>query len=175
MTEKGDRPNRRLRRWPFVLLAVLTAVSLLLHAVKWRRLVEVQGLFDQWATLTAARPIEGIKVQRARFYEIQYYLSYSTAISYAVADLARRLYGVFRPMQGLRLQIDPGMRDLRFELTIGIDADDGRRRDALRKFSGLYEKLRNFPDISDLSFTKKALVKGERLYVFTVTGLAELP
>jgi hypothetical protein len=175
MTEQGKRPDRSPRRWPLVLLTALAAVSLLLHAVKWHRRVEVQGLFDQWATLAAARPIEGIKAQRARFYEIQYYLSYPTAISYAVADFSRLLVRVFQPHQVLSLQVDPGVRDLRFELAVGIAADEGRPGTALWKFAGLYEKLRNFPDISDLSFTQTDPVDGGRLHVFTVTGLAERP
>jgi hypothetical protein len=175
MTEQGERPDRSLRRWPLVLLAALAAVSLLLHAVKWHRQAEVQGLCNQWAALAAARPIEGIKAQRARFYEIQYYLGYSTAISYAAADLSRLLVRVFQPHQVLSLQVDPGVRDLRFELAVGIAADDGRPGIALRKFAGLYEKLRNFPDISDLSFTQNDPVAGGRLHVFTVTGLAERP
>lgn len=165
----------RRRRRPLVLLAALVAISLLLHAVKWRRLADVQGLVDQWTTLAADRPIEGIKAQRARFYEIQYYLDYSTAISYTVADLSRFMVRVFQPHQVLSLQVDPGLRDLRFELAVGIGADDGRHGTALWKFAGLYEKLRNFPDISDLSFTQNDPTAGGRLHVFTVTGLAERP
>jgi hypothetical protein len=175
MTEQKDRLDRSTRRWPLVLLAALAAVSMLLHAVKWYRLVEVQGLFDQWTTLAAARPIEGTKAQRTRFYEIQYYLRYPTAIANAVADFSRLLVRVFQPHQVLSLQVDPGLRDHRFELHVGIASDDGRHGDALSKFTGLYETLRNFPDVSDLSFTEKDPINGGRLHVFTITGLAELP
>jgi hypothetical protein len=175
MAEPMISPVRRRRRWPYFFLLVLAAVSLLLHAAKLSRHGEVQGLSDQWATRVAARPIEGIKAQRALFYEIRYYLGYPTAISYAVADFSRFIVRAFQPHHVLSLQVEPGVRDFRFELAVGIAADDGRPGTALWKFAGLYEKLRNFPEISDLSFVQNDPVDGGRLHVFTVAGLAERP
>jgi hypothetical protein len=163
----------RRRVWPLVFLAVLAAVSLLLHAVKWHRRVEVQGRFDQCATLAAARPIEGTKALRARFYEIQYYLGYPTAAAYAVADFVRRLGTVFRPRKILALQIDADMQHFDFELTVAIDT--GAPGGVPWKFAGLYEELWNFPDVSDLSFKEKGPADKNHSRMFTITGSVELP
>ena len=175
MTEQTDRPARRrcLPIWLFVFLLVLAAVSLLLHAAKLRRQGDVQGLCDQEAIMAVTRPVEETKARRVRFYGVQYYLGYPTSISYVVADFVRRLGAVFQPQKILVLQIDADLQHFDFELTVAINT--GAPGGVPWKFAGLYEELRNFPDVSDLSFKEKSPADRSHLRVFTITGCVELP
>jgi hypothetical protein len=163
-------------RFLLVLLLILAAISALLHLEKLRRQKDIGRGKEKLAALVAARPVEQIMAQRARFYQVQYFLGYPRASSFAAADLSRRLCGVFGPGRIFGLQIDPGRRDLRFELSVAIGAEPGPRGagKALETFAGLYAELGDFADLSDLSFTKKDPADGGR-HVFTVSGQAELP
>jgi hypothetical protein len=162
---------------PFlVLFLILTVISALLRLEKFRRQKDIGRGTEKLAALVAARPVESIMAQRARFYQVQYFLDYPGASSFAVADLSRRLCGVFRAGRIRGLQIDPGLRELRFELSVAIPAEPGPEGagKALETFAGLYAGLGDFTDLSDLSFTKKDPAAGGR-HVFSVRGQAELP
>jgi hypothetical protein len=172
MIEASERPAGR-RRWPFFFLLALAAVSLLLHAAKLLRQGEVQGLCDQEALMAVARPVEKIKAQRARFYQIQYFLGYPMAVSYAAADFVRCVEAVVPPLRLLAVQVDPGLHDLGFALTIevaGVDPMAARRRLAV-----FLERLRHVPRITlaDLS-GPGSTARGRGARIFIVSGRAEL-
>lgn len=167
----------RFRLRPFlILLLVLAAISALLRLERFRRQQDIGRGKESLAALVRSRPVEEIMAQRGRFYQIRYFLGYPKAVSLAVADLSRRLCGVFGPGRILGLQIDPGLRDLRFELVAGIRAEPGPSGagKALETFAGFYAELGDFADLADLSFIKKDPAEGG-LHVFVVSGLAELP
>jgi hypothetical protein len=157
-------------------LVILAAVSALLRLEKFRRLQDIGRGREELAALVRSRPVGEIMARRARFYGIQYCLGYPEAASLAVADLSRRLCAVFGPARIIGLQIDAGLRDLRFELAVGIQAEPGLpgAGKALETFAGLYAELGDFPELSDLSFAKKNPIEGG-LHAFTVSGQAELP
>ncbi|MCX6557474.1 MAG: hypothetical protein NTW95_08625 [Candidatus Aminicenantes bacterium] len=167
--------SSRLRFLLFFFL-ILAAISALLHVEKFRRLQDIDRGREKLAALVRARPVEHTMARRARFYRVQYCLGYPEAASLAVADLSRRLCVVFGPARIIGLQIDPSLRDLRFELVIGIQEEPGLpgAGKALETFAGLYMELGDFADLSDLSFIKNDPTDGG-LNVFTVTGQAELP
>lgn len=170
------RPRRSGFRALMFFLLILAAISALLHLEKFRRLKDVGRGREKLAALVRSRPMEATMARRARFYRAQYCLGYPEAASLAVADLSRRLCDVFGPGRILSLQIDPSLRDLRFELAVGIQAEPGLpgAGKALETFAGLYVELGDFAELAELSFTKKDPADGG-LHVFTVTGQAELP
>jgi hypothetical protein len=145
----------------------------LLHVEKYRRAREVRKVKEQYALQVQAQPIEETKAKRARFYQIQYYLGYPTTAAYAVADFIRRLGAVFQPRKILALQIDADLQHFDFKLTVAIDT--GAPGAVPWKFAGLYEELRNFPDVSDLSFKEKGPADRNLSRMFTITGSVELP
>lgn len=172
MTDIIAHPARRRRCWLFVFLAGLALVSLVLHAVKWQRILEVQGLFDQWATLAAARPIERVKAERSHFYETVYYLDYPVTVSYAVASFLLRLNEVVRPLGLLNVQVDPGLRDLKFRLTVAVAA--ATPGSARQKLAVFIEKLRAFPELTQLSWSALDPTGPESgRHIFSVSGQLE--
>ncbi|HUU04510.1 MAG TPA: hypothetical protein VMZ49_01405 [Patescibacteria group bacterium] len=172
MTEQADRHPRRRRRWPFLFLLALAVVSLLLHAAKLRRQGEVQGLCDQEAMMAVTRPVEKTKAQRARFYQIRYFLGYSMAASHATADLVRRVNAIVAPLRLLAVQIDPGVRDLGFELAVEVA---GGSREVRRRLAVFLERLRNIHNVTLADLSRPGpTARGGGVRVFTVKGRAEL-
>jgi hypothetical protein len=170
MIEQADRPDRRQRRWPFFLLLALAAVSLLLHVEKSRRAQEVRRAGEKFAALVGTRPIDKVKAERSRFYEVQYYLGYPTSVSYAVADLIRRCDGLARPVRLLGVQVDAGMQDLKFRLTVGVAAAGPQA--AWRKFALFFNEIRELPGVTQASYSGRPGRSGG-LHVFFVSGEAE--
>ena len=185
MTEQTDRPARNRHRWsprgdrglkarwPFFFLLGLAAVSLLLHAAKYRRGNEIVKLQHQYAALVQAKPIAETKARRARFYQIRYFLGYPMAASHAAADLVRRVDAVTTPLRLLSVQVDPSLQDLGFELTVEVSG--GRPREVRRRLDAFLGRLRLVPNITsaDLSGTGPTS-RGGGVRVFTVGGRAEL-
>ncbi|HEX7503287.1 MAG TPA: hypothetical protein VF451_07675 [Acidobacteriota bacterium] len=173
MAEQADRPSRRRRRWPFIFLLALAAVSALLHMATCRRGNGIVELQRRYSALLQARPIAGTKNQRARFYRLQYFLGYPTAVSYAAADLVRRIDHAAPPLRLLAIQVEPGLQDLGFELTIGVGG--GRPREVRRRLAVFLGRLRNVSNITlaDLSGPGPT-TRGGGMRVFTVNGRAEL-
>jgi hypothetical protein len=168
---RGDRGLKA--RWPFIFLIALASISLLMHAVKWGRQLEVQGLFDQWAVLASARPAEAAKAKRARFYQARYFLGYPMAVSYAAADLVRRVGAISSPLRLLTVQVEPGLHDLGFELRVGVEAAGPRA--ARRKLESFMERLGNLPRISEAGHAPAPRAAEESgLRVFVVNGRADL-
>jgi hypothetical protein len=158
--------------WLILLLLLPAVLSLLLHVEKNRRGQEVRQAKERFAAIVSARPIDQAKAQRTRFYEIQYFLGYSASVSYAVADLILRLDRIASPLRLLAVQVDPGLQDLKFRLTVGVAAADPEA--ARRKFTVFIEELRNFPGVTQASFSVPGRA-GENggLHVFHVSGQAE--
>jgi len=185
MTEQTDRPARNRHRWsprgdrglkarwPFFFLLGLAAVSLLLHAAKYRRGNEIVKLQHQYAALVQAKPIAETKARRARFYQIRYFLGYPMAASHAAADLVRRVDAVTTPLRLLSVQVDPSLQDLGFELTVEVSG--GRPREVRRRLDAFLGRLRLVPNITsaDLSGTGPTS-RGGGVRVFTVGGRAEI-
>jgi hypothetical protein len=159
--------------WPLGFFMVLAAVSLLVHAAKYRRGNEIVKLQHQYAALVQARPIAETKARRARFYQIQYFLGYPMAASYAAADLVRRVNAIAAPLRLLAVQIDPALQDLGFELTVEVAGV--RPREVRRRLAVFLERLRHVPNVTaaDLSGPGPT-VRGGGVRVFTVNGRAEL-
>lgn len=173
MTEQTDRPARRRRLpvWLFVFFLALAVVSVLLHVEKshrWRNFMKWQ---DRYMTLVQTRPVEGTKARRARFYRVQYYLGYPEAVSYAVANLVRRMENIALPLRLLSVQVDPGLNDMGFALTVGVA--ETSHEAAQLKFAVFFEKMQVLAGIVEAAFSP-----GERaadgLHVFVVSGRAEL-
>jgi hypothetical protein len=169
--EKGIVPRRR--RWPFFLLLVLVAVSALLHAVKYRRGMEIAERQRQYSELVRARPIAETKAARARFYRLQYFLGYPMAASHAAADLVRRLGRAAPPLRLLAVQVEPGLQDLGFELTVEVSG--GRPRDVRRRLAFFIERLRVVPNVTAADPSGPGpTARGGGARVFTVSGRAEI-
>jgi hypothetical protein len=173
MVEPMNSPVRRRRRWPYFFLLVLAAVSLLLHAAKLSRQGEVHGLCDQEAMLRVTRPVEETKARRAHFYQIRHFLGYPMAASHAAADLVRHVGAVTPPLQLRSVQIDPGVNDLGFELTVEISGASSS--EVRRRLGAFLEGLRDVPGITmaDLS-GQVPTARGGGVRVFTVNGHAEI-
>ena len=126
--------------------------------------------------MVRAQPVEKVKAQRVRFYKIQYYLGYPSATSYAVADFVRRLSATVPPRQVRGLQIDPGLQNFSFRLTVGIAA--GGPKAARLAAAGYLEGLRKFPEIMRIALAKIDPVPGtgggNRVHFFVITGQAEM-
>jgi hypothetical protein len=174
--KRGIRSRRSGLRSLLVFLLILAALSALLRLEKFRRQKDIGRGREKLTALVRSRPVEHTMARRARFYQAQYFLGYPKAVSFAAADLSRRVCAIFAPSRILGLQIDLSLRDLRFELNVGIQAKLGPpgAGEALETFAGLYVELGDFSDLFDLSFTKKDPADGG-LHVFTVSGQAELP
>jgi len=172
MTDTADRPARRRRCWLFAFLAGLAAVSLALHAAKWYRILEVQGLFDQWSILAVARPLAQVKAERARYYEGCYFLSYPVSVSHAAAAFILHLNRISGPQRLLDVQLDPGLRGFGFKLTVGMEA--AVSGDAQRQFAIFIEKFRAFPELTQLSWSALDPAGPEnRVPLFSVNGQCE--
>jgi hypothetical protein len=170
----ASQPKRRV--WPLFFFLVLTIISLLLHLEKAHRQKELMAV-KQWASaIVRDRPVERVKAQRSRFYQIQYYLDYPSATSYAVADFVSRLCTAVPPRQVRDLQIDPGMQNFSFRLTLSIDA--GRPGTAQRAAAAYLEAMRKFPEIIQIALADIDPIEGSgggnRAYFFTITGQADM-
>lgn len=185
MTPQEERPARKRRRWsprgdrglkarwPLFFLLALAAVSLLLHAAKYRRGNEIVKLQHQYAALVQARPIAETKARRSRFYQVRYFLGYPMAASYAAADLVRRVYGIVAPLRLLAVQVDPGLQGLGFQLTVEVSG--GRPREVRRRLSVFLERLRLVPNVTSTDLAGPGpTTRGGGVRVFTVNGRAEL-
>ena len=178
MSEPADRPasprgDRGLAaRWPVFFLLALAAVSLL-HAARYQRGNEVAKLRRQYNALVRARPIAATKARRARFYQTEYFLGYPMAVSYAAADLARRAVASAAPLRLLAVQVDPGLQDLGFELTVEVAGL--RPREVRRRLEAFLGRLRLIPAVmaADLAGPGPT-ARGGGVRVFTVNGRAEL-
>jgi hypothetical protein len=179
MTEKTVHAavaGHNRRTWPLLFLLVLAAVSLLLHIEKARRQKEVGAAKRQYSLMVRSKPIEKFKDQRGRFYKIQYYLGYPSATSHALADFVRRLGASIHPGQLLDCQLDPQLQNFSFRSIVAIAASGPQT--ARLAFAACFEKLRSNPDITRIAFEEhgaaKAAGNGTRVYVFSITGQAEL-
>ncbi|MFH2107385.1 MAG: hypothetical protein ABII93_01840 [Chrysiogenia bacterium] len=174
MTDQAQHPAgcRRKSLWPLAFFLSLAVVSLLLHAVKFRRGKDVLRLQEQYTTLVRIQPIEETKAQRVRFYETRFYLSYPMAVSYTSADLLRRIDGIVSPLRLLDSEVDPGLHDLAFKLSVGIAAAVPEA--AQRRFAIFFEKLGNISGVTQVSYSPRTRRgPGSLSYVFDVSGRAE--
>ncbi|MBN2398830.1 MAG: hypothetical protein JXI33_00655 [Candidatus Aminicenantes bacterium] len=172
--DNHSQTRRRWPLWPFFFFIVLVAVSLLLHVEKKQRRQEIRQTNDRFTAMVNARPLDQIKAQRARFYEIQFYLAYPSSISYATADLILRLHGIIRPLRLLELQVEPGLHDLKFELRVGVTA--AAPEQARRQFAVFFEKLRNLSGVTQASFSVADRAgSGEDMHAFAIIGQVEWP
>ena len=105
----------------------------------------------QYAALVRARPIAETKARRTRFYQIRYFLGYPMAASYAVADLVRRVAAIAPPLRLAAVQVDPGLQDLGFELTVEISG--GRPREVRRRLAAFLERLRLVPGVTSVALS----------------------
>jgi len=173
MAEQANSTGRRRRRWPFFVFLALAAVSLLLHATKVLRDKEISGRQKQYAELVRTRPVAATKARRARFYQIRYFLGYPMAVSYAAADLVRRVGAIAAPLRLLSVQIDPGLQDMGFELTVELAGV--RPRELRRRLTFFLERLRRVPNIVSADFSGPGPTsRGGGVRVFTVSGRAEI-
>jgi hypothetical protein len=174
MAEQKDHVAGRDRRFPWGVLWLLVPalLSLLLHVEKNRRDLEVRRAKEKFAAMVSVRPIDRVKAERTRFYETQYYMGYPTSVSYAVADLVRRVDGIARPLRLLGVQVDAGLQELKFKLTVGIAADAPEA--ALRKFGVFFRGVRDLPGVTQVSYSVPGQARrGGGLHVFSVRGQAE--
>jgi hypothetical protein len=173
--EVSERPARRRRLpvWPLALLLAGAAVSFLLHGEASRRREEIRKAKEHHALLVLARPVAATRALRSRYYQARFFLGYPASVSYAAADLMRRLDRACKPHQVLGLRLDPGLHECPFHLTVGVDAGPGDA--ALRKFIVLFRGMQDIPGIADLSFSEEAASGGGRRRVYAVDGRLELP
>ena len=167
---RGDRGLKA--RWPFFLLLALATVSLLLRATRYFRSREIAGQQQQYAGLVRAKPIAATKARRTRFYENRYFLGYSMSVSYAVADLLRRVDRLSGTLRLLDIQVEPGRHGLKFALTVKVAAASAPA--ARRKFEVFFSGLRELPGVIQASvYGPDGAVAGEGSYLFAVSGQAE--
>ena len=178
-TEQESADGRSRRSWPLlplVFFLILAAASVLLHFEKNRCQKRMLTARQQFNLIARAAPVEKVKALRGWFYKTQYYLGYPSRTSFAVSDFVRRLSGIIALPQVLNLQIDPGIQDFSFKLTVGVAANGPEP--ARWVFAGSYEKLKNFPEITRISFAESNPAPGDhdknRVYVFSITGQAEI-
>jgi hypothetical protein len=169
---QADTPisPRSVPVWTLVFFLALAAVSLLLHVEKSRRRAGIRKARAQLASMASARPIDKVKAARTRFYETRYYLDYPAAVSYAVADLILRLDGIVPPLRLLGIQVDPGLDDLKFKLTVGVAASGPES--ARRRFIVFFNGLRDLAGITQASFSVPDRTD-DGLHVFSIRGRAE--
>lgn len=174
MAEQTDPSARKRRRFPWwVMWLLLPAIlTLLLHFEKNRRDQELRREKKKFAAIVSARPIDKVKAERTRFYETQYYLGYPTSVSYAVADLVRRVDGIARPLRLLGVQVDSGLQELKFKLTIGVAADTPEA--ALRKFVVFFRGVRDLQGVTQVSYSAPGQARRRGgMHVFSVRGQVE--
>jgi hypothetical protein len=177
---KGSAVGRSMRSWPLwplVFFLFLAAVSLLLHFEKSRCQERVHTARQRFDLATRAAPVATVKVQRARFYEIRYYLGYPSATSYAVADFVRRLCGIVQaPLQVSDLKIVTGWQNLNFELSAAAAADTTEA--ARRIFADFLQDMQDGIEISQTTFSEPAqpapmTSRAARKFVFTMSSQVE--
>ncbi len=123
--------------------------------------------------MVRARPIEEAKSERARFYQIRYFLGYPMAASHAAAELVRHVDALIAPLRLRAVQIDLGLHDLGFELAVEVSG--GGPRDVRRRLAVFLERLRHVPNITLADFSGPGpTTRGGGVRVFTVNGRAEL-
>ena len=174
MAEQAKQPaDRSLKaRWPFFFLVALAAVSLLLHAVRYRRGMKIAERQRQYSDLMRARPIAETKARRARYYQARYLIGYPMAASFAAADLVRRVGACAPPLRLLSVQVDPGLQELGFELAVEVSG--GRPREVRRRLDAFLGRLRLVPNIMAVDLSAPApTARGGGVRVFTVNGRAE--
>jgi hypothetical protein len=173
MAEPMSIPLRRRRRWPYFFLLALAAISLFLHAANYRRGMEIAGRSRQYSGLVRAKPIAETKARRVRFYQSRYFLGYPMAASYAIASLVRHVDAIAAPLRLLGVQVDPGLQDMRFELTVRVGGS--RPREARRRLAAFIERLHSVPGVMSAGVAEAGPdSRGEGERVFTVAGRAEL-
>jgi hypothetical protein len=165
-TGRGGRISRLL-----LLLLLPAMLSLLLHIEKNRRGQEVRQAGIKFAALVSARPIDKVKAERTRFYEIQYYLAYPLSASHAIADLIRRCDGMARPLRLLGVQVSAGLQNFKFKLTVGVAAAGPEA--ARRKFAVFFQGLRDLPGVTQASSGTGRPGRPDGLHVFFISGQAE--
>jgi hypothetical protein len=175
MAEQANSTGRWRRppTWLLVFLLALAAVSLLLHATQYLRGKKIAERQRQYYELVQARPMAETKARRARFYQIQYFLGYPMAASYAAADLVGRVEAITAPLRLLSAQVDPGLQDMGFELA--VEAAGVGPREVRRRLAVFLERLRTVPNVTlaDLSGPGPS-ARGGGVRVFTVNGRAEI-
>lgn len=169
MVGRGVRPGK-WRRWPVFLLSSLAAVSVFLHVAGARRRHDIRRLREEYASLVKARPIDETKTRRARFYQTRFFLAYPTAVSHATAHLIQRIGLIAPPLRLLTAQVDPGLQDLGFELTVGVAA--ASQYAAQRSFTVFFARMGALPGIAEISYSDGGRQDGLRLFV--VRGRVEL-
>jgi len=172
--------GRSRRSWPLlplIFFIILAAVSALLHFEKSRCQKRMLTARQQFNLTARAAPVEKAKAQRGWFYKINYYLGYAWRNSYAAADFVHRLSGIVRmPLQIFDLKIVPGWQNFRFELALAVAAD--KREQAHRVFTGFYQVMQDFTDISQMAFSEPTppdLTPGQAAngFVFIISGQVE--
>lgn len=175
-TEHSAVAQHYRRVWPLLFFLVLAVVSLLLHKEKSRHQKEVLAAKQQYSVMVRSKPIEKVKGLRGRFYKIRYYLGYPSTTSRALADFVRRVSASINPNQLINCQIDPQLQNFSFRLTVGIVANG--QEPARLAFAACFEKLQSYSDITRIAFAEynavRAAAAGNRGYVFSITGQAEL-
>lgn len=161
---------------PFVLFLILAGVSLLLHLEKSRRYKELQNARTQSSSTVRSQTVEMAKAQRGLYYQIQLYLGYPSATSYAVAGFIQRLGAVIPLHQVQDLQIDPGLQSFSFRLTVGIAAR--RPKNAQLAAAGYLKKIGKFPEIMRIELARVDRVPGiageNRLRLYSITGQMDM-
>ena len=171
MAQQEIRPERRRRRWPAAIVILLLALSALLHAARVLRARDVRQARERYAALAGERPVAGTKERRARFYQVRFFLAHPARISYAAADLARRLAAAAPPLRLLSLQIDPGLHELGFTVIVG--PPPGSRRAGQRRLAAFLERLSAVPGVFDAA--PAATPQDEQAGSQTFQGRVDLP
>jgi hypothetical protein len=171
MMVQAEPSGRQPQRWFILLLIPLVFISAFLHVSQSSRSVDVRLARERYSALIRERPIDATKARRARFYKAQFFLAHPQSVSYAAADLIRRFDGIMPPLRLLRVEVDPGLQDLGFALSVGVEA--ASLDAAQRKFTVFFSKLEILAGIIEASFSPGE--RNGRLHVFQVTGRAELP
>ena len=176
MAAESGEEKRGIRsglRSLLVFLLILAAISALLHLEKSRRVKDISRGKEKFAVLVRSRPVEETKAKRIRFYETRLYLGYPVAVSYATADLLRRIDGIVPPLRLRGAQVDPGLHDMGFELTVEVPGPGpGEVR---RRLAVFLECLRNVPNVTLADLSEPGpIVWGGGERVFSIHGRAEL-
>lgn len=162
MVGQGEHSGK-WRRWPVIFLSLLAAVSVFLHVARAVRRHDIRRLRGEYAALLEARPIEAIKTRRARFYQTRFFLAYPAAVSHDAADLIRRIGLIAPPLRLLNVQVEAGLHDLGFELTVGVAA--APHDAAQRNFTVFFARMGALPGIAEISYSDGGRQEGLRLFV----------
>lgn len=171
MAQQEIRPERRRRRWPAGIVILLLALSALLHAARILRARDVRLARERYAALAGERPVAATKERRARFYQARLFLAYPARVSHAAADLARRLDAAAPPLRLLSLQVDPGLHELCFMVTVG--PPPGSRRAGQRRLAAFLERLAAVPHVFDV--VPATPFRAEPAGVLAFSGRVDLP